>query len=197
MNRSLHRYFPILVSTALLAGCHGNKDNETKASSEPRKIAVATIKPAAGESVGGSVRFYESGDGPVTIVADLTGLKPGEHGFHIHEKGDISAPDLSSVGGHYNPEGHQHGGPGASEHHAGDLGNIVAKDDGTAHLREVSNDITIDGSRNPILGRSVVVHAGIDDEKSQPAGNSGKKIGAGVIRMACNRKQVSSKREIS
>jgi superoxide dismutase, Cu-Zn family len=185
MNRSITRALPLLFSAAMFAGCHdmGHKDADN-ANAQPLKQAIATIKPAAGESAGGSVRFYEHGDGPVTVIADLTGLTPGEHGFHIHEKGDLSAPDLASVGGHFNPEGHAHGGPDSSEHHAGDLGNITADNSGHARLKATLHDVTIDGSHNPIIGRSVVVHAGTDDLKSQPAGNSGKKIGAGIIQMA-------------
>src|SRR5262245_41834291 len=98
--------------------------------------AVATLEPTQGSQVRGTVSFSPA-QGGVRVVADITGLTPGEHGFHVHDKGDCSAPDATSAGGHFNPAGTPHGAPDAEKHHAGDLGNITAGSDGKAHLDQV------------------------------------------------------------
>jgi Cu-Zn family superoxide dismutase len=184
---------PALVCFLAVACQHNdNKQPSTETNKEmPHKVAVAYIHPAkaastqpAGGNASGTVTFTQMGD-KVQVVADLTGLAPGKHGFHIHEKGDLSSPDLASAGGHFNPGGHPHGGPTTSAVHEGDLGNILASSDGTAHLKITVNDITI-GTRQPndILGRSVIVHAKPDDLTSQPSGNSGPRIAGGTIEPA-------------
>ena len=150
--------------------------------------AVANISPAKGaatqpanKNVTGTVTFTQQSGG-AKVVAHLTGLSPGKHGIHIHEKTDFSAPDLTSAGGHFNPEGHKHGGPTSDARHAGDLGNIEAKADGTADLDETVSGLTVgDGGKNDVVGHSVVVHAGEDDLATDPAGKSGGRIAAGAI----------------
>ena len=144
--------------------------------------ATATIAAAANqkEKITGTVTFTQEGD-KVKVVADIDGLTPGEHGFHIHEKPDLSAPDLSSAGGHFNPDHHHHGGPGAAEHHAGDLGNLTADDKGHAHLEVTVAGLSIDGEKNGVVGHCVIIHAKPDDLKSDPSGNSGPRIAGGVI----------------
>ncbi|MBM3116856.1 superoxide dismutase family protein [Jeongeupia naejangsanensis] len=140
------------------------------------QTAQATLLPTSGQTTTGKVSFRQSGD---TLLLDVTlsGLTPGQHGFHVHEKGDCSAPDASSAGGHFNPDKHLHGSPDAQDHHLGDLGNVVAGADG-----RVSTSLTIKGVRlDQLLGRSLIVHAGADDLKSQPAGNSGARIACGII----------------
>jgi Cu-Zn family superoxide dismutase len=117
----------------------------------------------------------------VKVVADLEGLNPGQkHAFHIHQNGDCTSSDGMSAGGHYNPEGHQHGLPEAEKRHAGDLGNVQADNDGKAHYEIRVANISISGPMNPILGRGVIVHAKVDDG-SQPVGNAGARIACGVI----------------
>jgi Cu-Zn family superoxide dismutase len=146
--------------------------------------AVAVIHPTKGNKVHGIVRFASTAEG-VQVTADLHGLPPSStHGFHIHEYGDCSAPDASSAGGHYNPEHHHHAGPNVAMRHAGDLGNIKADANGDAHLELTLDNITVDGSKNPILGRAVIVHQKADDLKSQPTGDAGGRIGCGVIGLA-------------
>lgn len=142
--------------------------------------AVAVLHPTAGNRVSGVVRFSEAG-GRVTVIADVHGFAPGtEHGFHIHQFGDMTAADGTSAGGHYNPEGHPHALPPATPRHAGDLGNLVADAQGNAHLEITVDDLTIAGAKNPILGRGVIVHAQPDDG-GQPTGNAGARVAGGVI----------------
>ena len=166
------------------AGCarhdhsHAGHAHQHADDNAPKK-AVCTLNPTQGNDVKGTVTFTKNGAG-VRVVADVTGLTPGEHGFHIHEKGDCSAPDASSAGGHFNPTGAAHGAPGAEQHHIGDLGNLTADSSGKAHLDKVMPFLTMSGT-NSILGRSVIVHAGKDDLTSQPAGNAGARVACGVI----------------
>jgi Cu-Zn family superoxide dismutase len=120
----------------------------------------------------------------VKVIADLEGLAAGQkHAFHIHQYGDCTASDGMSAGGHYNPEGHQHGLPDSEKRHAGDLGNIQADSEGKAHYEITASNISIQGQKNPILGRGVIVHAKPDDG-GQPVGNAGARIACGVIGVA-------------
>ena len=102
-----------------------------------------------------SAPLLQTGDGKTKVTGTVTGLKPGNHGFHIHQFGDYSAGCVSA-GSHFNPSGKEHGGPADSERHAGDLGNIVADESGTANIDLTDAQIPLDGP-NSIIGRSVVV----------------------------------------
>lgn len=148
-------------------------------SSAPLK-AIAVLHPTAGNKVGGTVTFTEVADG-VQVNAELTGLTPGNHGFHVHEFGDCSAPDLSSAGGHFNPTNKPHAGPDATERHVGDMGNVEADASGKAKLEYLDHHISLTNDQSSVIGRAVVVHAKADDLKSQPAGDSGARIACGVI----------------
>jgi Cu-Zn family superoxide dismutase len=128
------------------------------------------------------VTFTQVDEG-LRIVADIEGLSHGKHGFHIHEYGDCSAPDGTSAGGHFNPENKPHGAPDSEDRHVGDLGNITAGPDGTAHYDRTDSMISFDGPRS-IIGRAVVVHADEDDLESQPTGNAGPRVACGVIGVA-------------
>jgi len=142
--------------------------------------AEAVINPTKDQHVSGKVVFEEIGNGKVSITADIEGLTPGLHGFHVHEKGDCSAHDASSAGGHFNPTNKKHGGPADSERHVGDLGNLEADQDGKARYEFIDEVITLNGE-NSIVGKSIVIHADPDDLTTQPTGNSGARIGCGVI----------------
>jgi superoxide dismutase, Cu-Zn family len=141
--------------------------------------AVAILNPTKGSQVRGIVTFSQVEEG-VRIVATVDGLSPGKHGFHIHEYGDCSSPDGSSVGEHYNPMNLNHGGPNHFERHVGDLGNIVADVCGHALYDHIDSIIQLNGPFS-IIGRAIVVHANPDDYCTQPTGNSGGKISCGII----------------
>lgn len=168
------------LSTLLFfaTGCN-EKSKELHKETPTGKKAVAMLSPTKDSEVRGRVEFIELTDG-VKIVADVTGLKPGEHGFHIHEFGDCSAPDGSSAGGHFNPEKVAHGGPIDLPRHAGDLGNIVADQEGKGHYEAVDHLMRMNGP-NSIIGRSVIVHESRDDYVSQPTGNAGARLACGLI----------------
>jgi len=143
--------------------------------------AAAQLEPKSGSQVTGTVTFTKVGD-EVQMVADIQNLKPGKHGFHIHEKGDCSAADAASAGAHFNPTQKHHGGPMTADHHAGDLGNIEADAAGKAHL-DWKGKLSLSG-KDSIIGRSVVVHEKEDDLKTDPSGNSGARIACGTINAA-------------
>lgn len=168
----------------------GQRPPERRRGFQDINNAVAVLHAAKGQQVAGTVTFTEVQNG-VRIVAEVRGLKPNtEHGFHIHEFGDCSAEDFSSAGGHYNPWNATHGGPETDQerHHAGDLGNLEANAQGVARKELVMENISL-ARRNPILGRAVVIHAGPDDLKTDPAGDSGARIACGVIGIAKSAQQ--------
>ncbi len=144
--------------------------------------AVAVLSPTKGNSVSGTVTFTKIQTG-VKIVADVSGLTPGLHGFHIHEFGDCGAPDAASAGGHFNPSHTPHGAPSATLRHAGDLGNLVADQSGKAHYERVDTIISLTGA-DSVIGHAVIVHEKADDLKSQPTGNAGGRVACGVIGIA-------------
>ena len=148
---------------------------------EPTK-AIAVLHPTAGNSVAGLVTFSKSGQ-EIKVVADITGLTPGKHGFHVHEFGDCSSSDGNSAGGHFNPGHKDHGAPDASDRHDGDLGNVEADAAGKAHLEWSDKVMKLSGA-DSIIGRSVIVHEKADDLKTQPTGNSGGRLACGVVGVA-------------
>lgn len=151
----------------------------------PAPTASIALRPTQGHKASGSLAATMEG-GVLRLSGQLTGLTPNSaHGFHIHEKGDCSAPDASSAGAHFNPSEHQHGKPDGSAHHAGDLFNVDSDAQGNAVVDVRSTGITLgDGGTNDVIGKSVVVHANPDDYQTQPSGNSGDRIACGVIEAA-------------
>lgn len=145
-------------------------------------IAMCTLSPSSDSQVKGWVKFTQM-EGYVKIEGEVTGLTPGRHGFHVHEKGDCSAPDASSAGGHFNPMQLKHGAPSSRDRHAGDLGNIQANRKGTAKFKFKDKIIRLSGE-NSILDKALIVHADRDDLKTQPTGNAGKRVACGVIERA-------------
>lgn len=137
---------------------------------------VAVLSPTKGYHVEGTLMLRQEDD-MLHVTGEVTGLTPGEHGFHIHQFGDLRDPDGKAAGGHYNPTGERHGSPDSPLHHEGDLGNITADARGVAHVDKVVKGVELQS----VLGRSFVVHAGVDDFTSQPSGNAGPRAAVGVI----------------
>jgi Cu-Zn family superoxide dismutase len=144
---------------------------------------VANLASASGSLVSGRLQVMSMGPDAVHIAGDVGGLAPGSsHGFHIHEKGDCSAADASSAGGHFNPRAAPHGRMDDGPHHAGDIDNIVADAQGVAHVNMHVPGLTLGtGAANDVAGRAIIVHADPDDYASQPSGNAGKRLACGVI----------------
>ncbi|MBM17589.1 MAG: superoxide dismutase [Epsilonproteobacteria bacterium] len=144
--------------------------------------AVAIIQPTKGNQVSGVVRFTQEKEG-IRVVAKLTGLSEGKHGFHVHEYGECTSVDGMCTGDHFNPTDAPHGHPDNDFVHVGDLGNIIANQHGEAHYDAINKHMTFFGPKC-IIGRGLIVHADPDDLQTQPTGNSGKRIGCGVIGIA-------------
>jgi superoxide dismutase, Cu-Zn family len=172
----------IVLSLLWFGGIVAQAQTPAEKPSAPLK-AIATLHPTAGSNVKGTVTFTEEADG-VHVYAEIEGLSPGNHGFHVHQFGDCSAADGSSAGPHFNPSNKPHAGPDAAERHVGDMGNVEADASGRAKLDYLDHQISLVDDQQSVIGRSVVVHAKADDLKSQPAGDSGARIACGVIGIA-------------
>jgi Cu-Zn family superoxide dismutase len=153
-----------------------------KTTAEPANEVVVQIAPTQGNTVTGSLALAPSAEG-VHVSGAIQGLKPNaEFGFHVHEKGDCSAPDGSSAGGHFNPTQAQHGNPTSGAHHAGDMANIRSNAEGVAEVDTTATGTTLHGEPGTdVVGKAIVVHESPDDYATQPSGNSGKRIACGVI----------------
>ena len=159
-----------LLSLAYLAAC---------ATTQP--MVSATLEPRSGSNATGTVSFRDLGNGDVEVRVDITGTTPGQHGFHIHETGDCSAPDATSAGPHFNPTNMNHGAPSTGMHHAGDFGNLTADANGVIRTTFRTRWISLDSSPTSAIGKAVILHEKADDLTSQPAGNAGARIACGVV----------------
>ena len=177
----MNKTFQTTITAAVVAGA-ALFITGCKTDAPPGRHAMAALSPTVSNTVHGVVHFYETPKG-ISVIATFTGLTPGQHGFHIHETGDCSAPDATSAGGHFNPGGMKHGGPNDAERHAGDFGNITADASGKASFKVLDAHITFDGA-NSIIGKGVIVHAKPDDLTTQkPPGNAGPRVACGAIKM--------------
>jgi superoxide dismutase, Cu-Zn family len=194
----------ICVSSVLtLLGCGGSQQSaEPPATPEPPPAAEAAPAPAeaapaaepapgktlevafqakSGSKLSGKASLSETPEG-VKVALALEGVSAGEHGAHVHEKGDCSAPDAASAGGHFNPAANPHALPSANPRHLGDLGNISIGADGKGTLEIVAPGANLkDGDPNSFVGRAIIVHEKQDDG-GQPTGNAGGRIGCAEIK---------------
>lgn len=167
------RYLILTAALLALAGC----DTLSKG-----PYAEAQLQAAPGGKAWGRVSFHEA-EGKTFVRADVNGLAPNQQfGFHVHEKGDCSAPDFTSAGGHFNPETKPHGDHRTPQAHAGDLPNLSANGEGVATMSFNSSVLTVTQGPRSVVGRAVIVHASPDDYKTQPTGNSGARIACGVVK---------------
>ena len=143
--------------------------------------ANATLKDKQGKEVG-TVELMQTPAG-VLLRLSLKGVPPGERAFHIHAAGKCEPP-FESAGGHFNPDKRKHG-ILSGEGHAGDMPNLHVPQSGQLEVEVVNAAISLDeGKPNSVFqpaGTSIVIHAGKDDYKSDPAGNAGDRIACGVI----------------
>ena len=189
-----------------LAGCAGEPEPEVPtpapaaapdalapaddASSAAGGIALAAqarvvLAEVQGSGVTGELTFDPDGDA-LRLHGEMRGLKAGSvHGFHVHEVGDCSAPDATSAGGHFNPDQMQHGDrQSEGPHHAGDMPNLTAGEDGVGQVDVRLDGLQIDGdASHDVVGRAVIVHAQADDYATQPTGNAGARIACGVVEL--------------
>ncbi|ODT97979.1 MAG: hypothetical protein ABS79_06650 [Planctomycetes bacterium SCN 63-9] len=165
----------LLMSTGSVSAQH-EKEKEGAGHTK----AVAVLFPTKDSKAGGRVTFTKQGRG-VHVHAEITGLTPGKHGFHIHEFG-VYSDDGMAAGGHFNPHNAKHANHDAAKRHVGDLGNITANENGNATLDLDDDHLAFHGP-NSIIGRGVVVHAKADDF-SQPVGNAGGRVAVGTVAIA-------------
>jgi len=151
--------------------------------SEDQDFTQAVCELEHSDKVKGTILLVSKPGKGTLIRGQITGLEPGEHGFHIHEYGDLSN-GCESAGGHYNPDGTDHG--DLAQGHVGDLGNIIADDEGVADFIIKAHRVKLTGEQS-VVGRAIVVHSGKDDlgkggdAESLKTGNAGDRLACGVI----------------
>lgn len=183
-----------MEETTGLSGDHADDPNTAtpNVSDTPSPTATAattarvTLAGAPNDTdFSGTVTFTQGEGQDVHVVADFAGVDtPGKHGFHIHETGecdhDPAGKHFSSAGGHFNPTAAEHACPPTDPRHAGDLGNVQVGPNGSGRMELSTSGITLTGA-NSIVGKAILLHAGEDDCKTQPTGNSGDRLACGVI----------------
>ena len=185
--------FLVAMSVAALSACSSSAPTkatapaETAPATQPAaqstaKSATVNLASASGSLVSGKLTVVPMGNG-VHLTGEVGGLSPGStHAIHIHEKGDCSAADASSAGGHFNPAAQPHGKVGSGAHHGGDMDNLVANAEGVAQVNAHAEGVTLGGgAANDVAGKAVIVHAAADDYRTQPTGNAGGRVACGVI----------------
>ncbi|NCT10920.1 MAG: superoxide dismutase family protein [Flavobacteriia bacterium] len=174
MKKILITFFLVL---AIVVACKSVVDAKAT-------VLKINLEAKSNSTVSGIATFSEK-NGEVTFQATMTGLTPGVHAIHIHEKSDCSSPDGTSAGGHWNPEFKKHGKWGDAEYHKGDIGNFTADQNGkgTISLKTDEWCIGCDDKTKNILNKSIIVHANPDDFVTQPTGNAGGRVAcSGIIR---------------
>ncbi len=166
---------PLLPLAALLAGCQTMDERPSE------RLGQAVLHYSDG-SPAGTARLIGTGD-RVDISVTLAGAAPGEHGLHLHTTGDCWPPDFATAGGHLNPEGRQHGQENPDGAHLGDLPNAIVNHSGSATV-----SAALPGGRDAVLahifdadGTAIVLHDARDDYRTDPAGDSGRRIACGVF----------------
>lgn len=144
--------------------------------------AHADIVNASGQKIG-EAKFKQTSKG-VSVALEVSQLPPGTHGVHIHAVGKCEGPDFKTAGAHFNPDNKKHGSKNPEGPHNGDLGNLTADAKGKAKAKFEDPNVTLgEGPKSlfPQSGTSIVIHAQMDDEMTDPSGNSGARIACGVI----------------
>jgi Cu-Zn family superoxide dismutase len=153
-----------------------------KSSAQTAQSAHADIVNATGQKIG--TASFTPGDGGVRIDVDVTQLPPGTHGIHIHAVGKCEGPDFKTAGGHFNPAGKKHGKDNPEGQHNGDLLNLEIGADGHGIASLLDASVTLGDGPTSLFqpgGTAIVIHAGPDDYKTDPAGNSGARVACGTI----------------
>lgn len=184
--------YALLFLTVLftLNACKNTSEKDKSEDTEEiveKKAEIKTIsiplEPRSGSEASGKAVFTEE-DGVVTMYAEIYGLSAGLHAVHLHEKSDCSDPEGMSTGGHWNPTFERHGKWGDAEgYHKGDIGNFQAEKNGKGRIQFKTDQwcIGCGDETKDIIGKSVIVHAGVDDFVTQPTGDAGGRISCGGI----------------
>ncbi len=163
------------LSASLIALPALSAEKKSSKKAEKKVVATAELKNAKGETVG-TAEFSADGKGTkIHVLADK--IPVGVHGIHIHENGKCEGPEFKSAGSHLHKEGQVHGLEHGDKHHEGDLQNLNVKEEGKTE----ADFTTMAVSAEETIGKSLVIHEKVDDQKSDPAGNSGARVACGVI----------------
>lgn len=164
-----------VIALGIIVACKSGSGSKSNA-------LTINLEPKSGSNVTGTATFSEK-NGVVSFEAKLSGLKPGVHGIHIHEKADCSATDAASAGGHWNPLHVKHGKWSDTEHHKGDIGNFTADENGNATITLKTDEwcIGCGDTNKDILGKGLIVHDKADDFVTQPTGNAGARVACSAI----------------
>lgn len=171
--------FSAIVIAAIAIACKSKNDNKSGSSANMLSIK---LEPKSGSDVSGTATFKES-NGFVTFTANISGLKPGVHAIHIHEKADCSAADATSAGGHWNPTHKKHGKWGEGEYHKGDIGNFTTDQYGNGTITLTTDQwcIGCGDANKDIVGKGLIVHEKADDYQTQPTGNAGGRVACAAL----------------
>jgi Cu-Zn family superoxide dismutase len=182
MKTTLLAAATVLAVTACSSAPKATSVPASPSATSTAKAAIVNLASASGSLVSGRLNVVPMHDG-VHLTGEIGGFAPNSvHAIHIHEKGDCSAADASSAGGHFNPAGTQHGKVGSGAHHGGDMDNITANAEGVAKVSVHASGVTLGGgAANDVAGKAVIVHAAPDDYRTQPTGNAGGRQACGVI----------------
>ncbi|MFD1358770.1 superoxide dismutase family protein [Fictibacillus halophilus] len=184
----------LMVLVIILASCGNKKEDEHK-DHEMEESQAASSKVKGGSYIvnlvdtkgnkTGEATLTQTAEG-VNVEVNATGLKPGEHGIHFHEKAICTPPDFKSAGAHFNPTDKKHGFLNPKGPHVGDIHNITADESGVVHGEVLSTMVSLnEGKSNSLFsngGTALIIHADADDYKTDPAGNSGDRVLCGVIK---------------
>ncbi len=185
MANTIRSLLLLAAALTMLGGCQAKTAGASVQKHNPSSATAALIN-TDGEKIG-QADFRETKDG-VQISLQASGLRPGMHAIHIHEKGMCLRPDFKSAEGHFNPFGKAHGFDNKKGSHAGDLPNIEVQPDGTVKTRLLAAHVTLQsGKINSLLtktGTALVIHDKPDDYYTDPAGDAGSRVACGVIQPA-------------
>ena len=175
--------FPVLMMAAM-AGCAGKATGPDRIKATPPSFSATTQLLGANGELRGTAALTQT-DAGARVVARLEGMVPGTYAIHLHEVGRCDAPDFKTAGGHFNPAAHQHGSLNPAGPHLGDLPNVTIAANGTGEVDTTVAGLMLVAGATPLLdadGAAVVAHAGPDDYKTDPSGNSGARIACGALR---------------
>ena len=174
----MHKIIAASVASLFIAGCASVPGPTTQ------MLAQTTLLSSQGNPMG-TAQLLSNGS-TLSLAITANGLEAGEHGFHLHTTGSCVAPDFKSAGGHLNPDNNEHGTLNPQGSHLGDLPNLVV---GATRTTSVEVDIGEDTAqrRSAIFdadGTALVIHAGPDDYRTDPAGDAGARVACGVMQPA-------------
>jgi superoxide dismutase, Cu-Zn family len=184
MMGRISRFMLLSFSLGLFAAC-GTKEVDTGGAvgdTHAPVSAAAVFESKPGALTAGTVKFIQT-EGELLIAAVLSGLPPGKHGIHLHEKGVCAEPDYASAGEHFNPTNQPHACPPDKARHAGDLGNVEVDAEGNARFELRTDLLTVDAGPSSVVGRAVILHDMEDDCMTHPSGAAGKRLACAVVQM--------------